>query len=471
MRMTSFGDLPNELLLRVLKETAPGDLLNLGIANKLLHKLAEPRRKRHLELCKTYYKVDGVSDRRSFKPSTLLGDERYSIIDSTSDSASINEWYERYRCAAGSDPYHFHLNYHVWRELLHDILECAELAYYVRHVVCEGVPEPWQQPPSPNANSKLDDELQSFCTALEQFRFLDADAKGRWHEQILAGNVSPIIGLLLPLLPNLQSVTVLRDGDMRHVFEVVSKAAMGGSDSHPAFSKLQSVTLNATQSEEGFFFADIVPWMALPSVRYLHAGDAQDTWMDGNGFTWDPELPKSNVTHLRLTECGAANEELTRLLGGLNNLRHFMYEPDCTSDYALQPLRTALLEHAGTTLESLDINISFVTMDRFGSLREFRKLKNLYIEGDLLSVEGENKIVDQFPASLEILMVSGGPREIMMAQFEHLLQLKEDRLPNLKVLAVSRNEEENPVLRDQCRAVGVTLEPKRQQSSWNNLQR
>ena len=181
--------------------------------------------------------------------------------------------------------------------------------------------------------------------------------------------------------------------------------------------------------------ASLAPFTMLPSmltlngtVLGLRGGEVNHLWLNG--------IQASTVTHLNLNYCKLPTATLAAFLARLSSLRSFM----CCFARSLGTLgtppnlsvvRLALLESASSTLEDLAINTHHNTVDgRFnyiGSLREFKVLKTISLDADLLSRDGRFQHLEKIlPSSVEVLRIG---LHSTGQEFQDLPELKQAHFP------------------------------------------
>ena len=199
-------------------------------------------------------------------------------------------------------------------------------------------------------------------------------------------------------------------------------------------------------------------FMTLPSLQILRLGGV------GPGYEFDKWLdstPHSNVTEIHCTRAALKARNLTRLLEHVKCLRVFSYDHEtfylggsAWRKFSPGAILETLLQHAKTSLTYLNYttnartrieahNIVYVNRTRIGpvgSFRGFEVLKTLRLSHIILfeDVEEEipKKLVDELPASLEELeLVEKISREEAQVMFADMLEMKQERLPNLRYIA------------------------------------
>lgn len=284
-----------------------------------------------------------------------------------------------------------------------------------------------------------------------------------WDTAVEKGNEDLLLAILLPLLPNISSMTLYRPSDESYSLEYLRKLPWY---TDKALKSLRSVNLQAS-GEHGWELDDFRMLAALPSVRRISApklesGKACDEY---SGYYENP----ISVRHLKLWDCQLDSNVLMEELQWYEELDSFVYEDygtlwgrtfrwdpqersnEPTERAGFNPLhiRTGLLWSANT-LRKLTILSPMQREERYiGPLLRFGVLEELYIEWGFLltsasSRVGRRPIIGLVPPSLVRLKLhdsTGRSKETYTSLLEEVVMAKTgalvpdvDALPNFKRL-------------------------------------
>ncbi|GIC88881.1 uncharacterized protein Aud_005283 [Aspergillus udagawae] len=272
-----------------------------------------------------------------------------------------------------------------------------------------------------------------------------------WQKELWnKDNCDAWLALLLYILPNLRSIEwVWTESRTRYAAKLVDEVILRRHqfDGSGPLGKLEKVFVKGTGRRAGMIgLKKILPFVYLPSLRVFSAQMVKD---------FDRILPEtkngaSTVTHLELRQSTTRTgfERLIRLCTGLRSFKYY-YEPGPS-----MLVRTAtVMSHLETrkeTLETLCLDSdSYSMLQGFerqhqwvGSLRDFRKLKNLqlqmvhFFQNDQLLPP--RRLVDLLPSSLETFCVSGWWHEneaIVLAELMDLVHAR-DEFPHLSEMTI-----------------------------------
>ncbi|GIK06152.1 hypothetical protein Aspvir_001795 [Aspergillus viridinutans] len=272
-----------------------------------------------------------------------------------------------------------------------------------------------------------------------------------WRKELQnRNNCDAWLAFLLYILPNLRSIKwVWKESRTRYAAKLVDEVILRRDQfmgSGP-LGKLEKVLLKGTGRREGMIgLKKILPFVYLPSLRMFSAQLVKD---------FDRVLPEmkngaSSVTHLELRQSITRTgfERLIRLCTGLKSFKYY-YEP---GPFTFERTATVIahLQMRKDTLETLCLDSdSYSMLQGFerqhqwvGSLREFRKLRNLQLQMVHFFHHDQHlpprRLVDLLPSSLETLCISGWWREnetIMLAEMTDLVHAR-DEFPHLSEMTI-----------------------------------
>lgn len=362
--MAHFASLPNKLIREILQHVEPEDLESFAQLSRNVFRLAFPFLNEHRALIRRYH--------------TLRNDR---------DSVSI-------------------------ATLLSTVIANPRIGSYVKKVELGRLRESTVGSDQVNVYTKS--ELEVFTTAALNNECVRRpseedvlDEREFYLDEIQDGNEDILLAILLPLLPNLEALSVEADSTRLGWYDsAIEKAA---SATRPTLCKLASIRLNP-RGEDGYHLAEVQKFCALPSVKVLTAPKA------AGGVECLHELSPdtiSNVTHLKLWESCIDSKALYEFLRGFPKLQSFTYSYDHAAheaSYGAFLLRSSLLAHCKATLQSLTLlaptcrHLTFM-----GSLRGFEALKEVYTEWPFLISEttnsGGSKLNEHLPVSLVRLKI------------------------------------------------------------------
>ncbi|KAF7170327.1 hypothetical protein CNMCM5623_002771 [Aspergillus felis] len=270
-----------------------------------------------------------------------------------------------------------------------------------------------------------------------------------WRKQLRnRENCDAWLALLLYILPNLRHIEwVWKESRTRYAAKLVDEVILRQDlfmGSGP-LGKLEKVLLKPTCRRAGMIgLKTILPFVYLPSLRVLSAKMVHDSAL------LLPEMKNgaSNVTHLELRQSTTRTgfERLIRLCTGLRSFKlyydPFMFERTATV-IANLATRTETLETLCLDSDSCSMLQGFERQHQWvGSLREFRKLKDLQLQMVHFFHHDQQlpprKLVDLLPSSLETLCISGWWHEketIMLAEMMDLVHAR-DEFPHLSEMTI-----------------------------------
>ena len=394
--MADFASLPNELVCEIFRLVPPEDIESFAQISRNVHALALPFLAEHRTLIRKYH--------------TLRN-------DTGSDSIAA---------------------------LLSTIISNPRLGSYARkvdfgHLITS-------KPRTDSTTVYTEKELDTFTIAALNSECLQKpseedilDEREFWSQQIEDGSEDILLAILLPLLPNLENLSVGKKAflPIEWYDSAIQKAA---SASKPTLSKLSQIRLKSSEIHR-FSLTEIQRFCALPSVRTVVAPMAfgERTCLS----ELSPDI-NSNVTDLKLWASCIDSRALYEFLRGFRKLQTFTYSCNTILPGVLHDvffIRSSLLAHCKATLQCLTLLSPYTRRLSFmGSLRDFDTLRELYTDWSFLISQGNRggiRLNEHMPASLMRLKIhddtgreqSDYERVIKSAQYA-----KEHRLQNLKWL-------------------------------------
>ena len=345
--MARFSDLPNEITRLILGFVQLEDLENFAQTSKIVSLIAKSFLKEHRRLIR-----------------------RYNKFCSEADSGQFRDGITR-----GPIP-----------ALLREVLANPRIARYVRHIRLDTLVDGSDLSPLDEVGSDETFELYSqsvdlFTDAASQSELI-ACKPAAYETMLEVEGEAFILAILLPLLPNLTSMSIEWATEEQSCFdEVIQRASEVDTT---AFGNLKSVCLISQASETDILLRDIWQFTALPSLRSLTAYGVSDDrdWLYG-------PLPRksSHTTELRLLRCALTSKSLHNFLQPFDNLQSFVFENTLSSDRPFDPffVRSAFSSQARTTLSKLTLLANVDWEDCFmGSLHDFDVLREVHTEWSFL---------------------------------------------------------------------------------------
>ncbi|KAL8672303.1 MAG: hypothetical protein Q9168_003219 [Polycauliona sp. 1 TL-2023] len=226
-------------------------------------------------------------------------------------------------------------------------------------------------------------------------------------------------------------------------------------------------------------FGVLLRFAGLPSVRKIYGHHVTDVAMDNERFPHDNPCALIEEIHLECSDI--CFDTFSEILLHIKALKVFYYDQRPDPDRRRDPSPLILLhEYASASLESL----TFVRTEpifRCGplSFHDFSRLKHIAIDFYFLANSGKQimqfkrnrfsaaeespkcdplQLVNLLPQTLEILeLYSPDDTVDFTRMFEGFVQGKEERLPHLKSVTVSKGSIVNQDVRKELGELGVKL--------------
>lgn len=423
--MAHFASLPNELVREMIKFVQPEDLEKFALLSPNVFALAFPFLVEHRALIRKYRTLRNDTGPGSIAAllKTVITNP---LIGSYVQKVELGPLVEA-RHAVGSDPAV------VYSEEELEIFTRAALASECLQKPSEG-------------------------DVLDEREF--------WLDEIKGGGEDILLAILLPLLPNVATLSVVADSSRTQRFDSALKRA--ASAAKPTLSKLTHIRLNP-RMPNGYHLAETQKFCSLPSVKVLTAPNAYGL----HGLDVLSPNRSSGVTHLKLWENRSHSELLYEFLRGFPNLQSFTYS-HARSNYQGPEaflIRSSLLAHCKSTLQSLTLLAPFCNDTSFmGSLRGFESLREVYTEWSFLIVmTGINRgprLNENLPDSLVWLKIHDSDsreRYLYEQMIENAQYAREHRVQKLKHLVFGGKwvrwslDTIDGGLKETCKNMGITL--------------
>lgn len=456
--MTGFTDLSNEIVREVLKVVLPEDLENFAQTSRQVFLQSKPLLDEHRRLIRLYTVFT------SYPPPG-----RYRFTE-RQDGWSV-----------GPVP-----------TLFKDILSQPRLGHYIREVKLDTLLDLYQMCASIKRN-KLSDETRALY---KQHRDLvdaavaqsDVPEVRDQHERIKDGpdnfqhgGEELLVALMLPLLPNLSSLSVKWNADPdSYFFKMIQHGALNGT---PWLTNLTTVRLEERNfDDEWLCLRDLGLFNSLPSLKSLTAFRIVDD-LDPIDKYVPPQ--DSHTTELKLLSAEVSTRELYWYLKSFQRLQNFTLEHvSQESDrndreyFDVGWINSALVSCAKATLQTLTI-LGPPRSDSFmGSLQVFEALREISIDWGYL-FPNKCSIIKRpsraLPASLHSLKLrdnggfSGGK---LTSFFQGIQRAKKETCLHMKTVEVrtERCEVRDPAKLEHwygfCQTLGMSLTWQEVDISW-----
>lgn len=313
--------------------------------------------------------------------------------------------------------------------------------------------------------------------------WLTGEAREVWKRALLQPkNKVYCVGILLTMLPNVESITITNmtdeAGPLVNMILAIAKANRDPSSPvhEKALSRLHEVALSAHLGEEAGETWIYGPFAALPSMRSLY-GSAIGGYnrVAQSDLTKDRGCQFEVIKFVHSAVDAKFFDGLLQLAAALKifTYHHAIYIDEAVRFDALSIVR-ALATYTSHSLEKLDLTADTEIWEqsdnhprgyehqRIPSLRDFARLRVLRIDDKLLQAPHSggsvSRLVDVLPASIRIVRLV---REMRQDAFEEifvgLAQRKVERLPVMKKIIMEGQSFMQRSLVDELKAVGVEI--------------
>lgn len=463
---------PNEITLRIISYIHLSTIVSFALTCKTLHQVSCAALRRHASL-----------------------KSQYSVLCFGTDDYDANDIWKQ-RIGNQIHPLVF----------LDRLLESPiELAYYPTELQLEPT---HSRDPNNDEDEKpgvLKDEIlrilnvrrSEISQLVLDCPFIASDHRENWclllsHVERLS--VDAFIGIIVSLLPNLQSITILDVSYRIERFrELVTAIAIANQDSTSeghgkALTNLTECAVDRTDTEMGEDFTLYAPFAALPAMRSLHGN-----MIDGEDFTYlgEPWDAKSRIEEIKIGNSAISSSAFTSLLERIESLERFTYHHAGSivgsGRYEVTGMMNALREHASHSLQQLDLTAdqdSLVGDDEdeqwIGSLKCFQKLRVIRVDDNVFQKpipesqfdgaldegfchEEVARVVDVLPASVRVLKLAPEMKsEHAKKLWNGFVEEREEKLPELRKIVWEGRCPLGMATREQFKDLGIVLKNSQQ---------
>lgn len=364
--MSPLLSLPTEILLHIIDEVLPPDLVNFCRCCKRLEEISVKALQHHQSMRTSLSNIfcgthgDGPIFGSSQHPVTLL---REILAD------------DRY----------------VYYPKNIEIGACGP------HVFDEA--DPRVKSETLNAMKEIENEVVALVSKSAYLK--NEDTVNEWIKAIASGDGRACAALAISLLPNLRSITLANfdvgDHQMIQMLGGIARASTGAPLAKlPALSKLSTVRILSFGREwDNFVLLEL--FAVLPSVRHLYGMMTEGENSVTTSGAWDFEPRNSGVTKMMFEMSSIAASSFAYLFSKLTAPQKFKYEaitPGIGLDFAFwEPdvIVALLLKYAINSLIELDLtlfdrNTTSLNSDCkefVGYLRDFASLRHIRVDSVL----------------------------------------------------------------------------------------
>lgn len=360
--MAGFNDLPNEMVLEVLRMVLPEDLENFAQISRRVFLLAGPSLQRHRQRIRLYTKF---------------------ISDSSHLRTRYIEMPDGFRL--GPIP-----------SLLKDMINEPCIGRYVRHVRLASLITTHSGKGRGNRNISLDEERSLYYRQLDLVDAVIALSNAP-NLQILYdivktpclypddSNEELLIAFLFPLLPNLNRLSILWDHRHHYFHSIFQWSALHG---HCWLKHLSTVHLRTCPGYYRLWLSDLRLFSTLPALKSLTVCRLYQ----GGGTAG--EVLRSQSSHmkvLKLIHTDVTRERLYWYIVSFQNIRTFAFVYKNLTNRLVSSkkfdaywIRAALLAHSKLELQSLTILGPTSEDNYMGSLQPFEALREIRTEWECL---------------------------------------------------------------------------------------
>lgn len=441
--MAGFADLPNELVLEVLEMVLPEDLENFVQMSKHVFLIARPVLESHRQLIRLHTRFFSSH----LPPEQGLHTE------------------ERDGFSVGRVP-----------ALFKAIINDRRIGHYIREVILDRLlrlRSKMLRNYSDEERALYNQQRNLVNTAVAQS---GVPAIQSFYDLHITGNPTSrnsreelLVALILPLLPNLNSLILVWNPGMRYLPRMIRHCALDGN---PWLANLKTVHLRECYGVKGARLRDLSLFNSLPALKSLTAAGIHE------GGENDEFLPAedSHTNELKLLRIQVPTLPLYWYLESFHNLQTFTFEyahrvHSVVDQKQFDPcwIRAALLARAKTTLEILTI-LGPTRPDPFmGSLQAFGALWEIHTQWVFLFPKQSCHLTwpsRVLPASLRRLKLNNVINRTpmyYMSFFRGLQRARESTCPHLELVTIVTywNEVEKAEELDElsgfCKEEGMSL--------------
>ena len=464
--MASFLHLPNELVSEIAGQVMPEDIENFSLTSHNVYAVALPLLEEHRELKKRYRAFANL-EKAEFD-GNRLGMSEFS--DNSTSNFALGDSIST---------------------LLTEVLADQRVAPYIKELRLDGWFSEWESmvPDPSNERHEHIPYTQEQTTLFKQTLsiYVLPSKLEEWIEVLESGAEDPIIGLLLILLPDLNSIKFEQRSNIAYdLQQMVQRIKTDCIPGIPILSHLERVNLqyddyfgevNRSQTDLTCPIHYLAFLATLPSLKSLYG---QHIGTYGRPHDFSCLLPRSsNITDLGFKLCNLSLEQMGDLLQGLKALRTFHYISDTyygENGQEIEPWNPAgmcklLSKYAQQSLEVLDLRSKQKPVGPIQDLRNFAVLKELTLSFSTFQVPGLGHwqiLTSQLPVSIKKLVLHGlGSEKIPLLDLMRLIQevvhFKPERFPSLEKLCLCSTLNLAGIIqvadkmREMCGGVGIEI--------------
>ena len=450
MSYSGLLSLPNEIIASIVDDCSPVDVASFAQCNTAIYRLCEPAIRRSFEARYSVIRLEGPGHRRaSYRPAPYPVRDDHPrayhpllFLDQILSKPHIAQYPAELHIAI--DP---HAEHEDDDHEIGDLEETAALTKAIStwgsYLASLGANNPW---------------------------FADDARRKEWRDALVKSTSQcHLVGILLTMLPNVESITITDMPDDAHpLTEIISAIAGANRDvSSPVYGKalarIHEVAFETRHISGGEYAGYFEPFAALPSMRSLYGrnigGYKNESYEE---LDQDGRAACGQVEVIEFVHSSVDILFFERLLGFTAALRKFTYHQAwyTTADAHIDApgIVRALAKHAAHSLERLELTAQESLWDasehrnraqieqppRIPNLTDFTKLRVLRIDDTLLQAPSRlggdvARLVDVLPATIRVVRLFREMREDKWARaLDGLAEEKERRLPNLKKVIIER---------------------------------
>ncbi|KAI9729172.1 MAG: hypothetical protein M1834_007079 [Cirrosporium novae-zelandiae] len=308
---------------------------------------------------------------------------------------------------------------------------------------------------SPRQEEEIFDPVEEVFKVAIKASSQSESEEQRWLSAIRKDDADPLIALLLPALPNLQSLGVGVIKELNFYWSMIRRAGLEND------SCLLSSLSKVVHSGDGDrFLHQMALYLHLPAIKRLFFSAGYEH--DDNKLE-DFNLDLSTLAQLELWNCHIKIDQLRKILRPCQVLKKFLYANNTLyhfhgSESPRFEEVADILEANINTLESLCIDIQddhrpgFTMMSAPLTLKRFKVLWHVQFPLELIfnycktnpevfdqaPREGMRRelraSIDRLPAALQWLCITSRYPSSVVRVYEFLLENMDQKIPNLKEL-------------------------------------
>ena len=419
--MARLQDLSNELVLGILEEVSPEDIVSISLASKSIYQLAVPRLEKH---------------------------------------RSLQKQYTNFRNMVEHEPNSWHDPGGLLADLLCKIVTDAEIGHYVRKIeldMCNNDGEDgWESDAffeKPRQGSKTSMEIIE--EAVRAVWLIPTDEADDWLYEIRRGNEDPLVALLLLCAPKLHTLKLAIPYTLSesYLFNTIQRVERQGCNANISPSHLKNVELSFAEWNSLDF---VKAFMSLPSLESIKT-DYLSMYAQTHELSSTILRQPSNVKYISFRSGCVPGEAISELLRGVKNLRAFVYDfqplwrsEEYSPTFDCFDMLCSLEANASHTLEHLVLRARDIKTSQIAPLREFHVLREVDIQTSgcfAVNDGGPANLIGLLPISLERLIMcwyettSDDGVETLTEAILGLVRESKTQLPHLRMLHVSTTDQ------------------------------